>query len=149
MLIYISSIKNHFCLGLSRVYKTFFSGSKQFCIIKLLDKYQGPCVFVYDQNYALAIVTHPKKENSRSVLPGRLCVHILFKGTQQFLSVFKQFQRTNFLDKCQGAFVCVYDQNYSLVIVIQPIKAGLGTRFAIKTQCSFLIQVYIPIFVWV
>ena len=35
------------------------------------------------------------------------------------MSGYKQFWGTQILDKCQGAFVCEYDQNYEIKIVTQ------------------------------
>ena len=61
-----------------------------------------------------------KKSNVQSVQKGRLSFHFSFNFTKPFLSGSKQFWRTKILDKCQGDFVCLYDQNYALVIVTQP-----------------------------
>ena len=43
------------------------------------------------------------------------------------------------LDKCWGDFVCVYDQNYVLVIVTQPKQGECAINLDMKTQFSLLI----------
>ena len=83
----------------------------------------GRFVCVYDQNYAIVIVTQQK--NCQYNWPGKYSVNFSFKYTKLFWSETKQFWRTKILDKCSGAFVFVYDQNYALVIVTQPKKTGL------------------------
>ena len=47
-----------------------------------------------------------------------------------------------------GCFVCVYDQNYALVIVTQPKEEEFPIQLAKISQCSFLIQIYKTIFFW-
>ena len=58
------------------------------------------------------------------------------------------FGELQVLDRCWGAFVCVYDQNYALVIVTQPKKEEFPIQLARISQCSFLIKIYKTIFVW-
>ena len=48
-----------------------------------------------------------------------------------------------------GAFVCVYDQNYAIVIVTELKREEFAMRFDTKTQFSFLIQLYKTPFFWV
>ena len=52
---------------------------------------------------------------------------------------------------CRFASNCVYvyDKNYAIVIVTQQKKEELEIRFDRKTQCSFIIQIYKTMFVWV
>ena len=38
--------------------------------------------------------------------------------------------------------MCVYDQNYALVIVTQPKKEEFPNKFARISQCEYLIQIY-------
>ena len=80
---------------------------------------------VYDQNYTLVIVTRPKQRNVLSVSTGRLSFHISFNYAKSFLSGYMQFWRINFLDMFLGAFVCVCDQNYALLIVTQPKESNV------------------------
>ena len=58
--------------------------------------------------------------NVQSVLTRKISVHFYFKFTKLFLFGCKKFWITTLLDKCYGAFVFVYDQNYAVVIVNQP-----------------------------
>ena len=60
---------------------------------------------------------------------GILSFHLSLNFTEPFLTRSEQFWKTNCLDKYQGAFVCVYDQDYALVIVIQPKKVGMSNLF--------------------
>ena len=45
-------------------------------------------------------------------------------------------------------FVCVYDQDYALVIVMQPEKEESEILLDSKTQFLFIIQAYKTGFVW-
>ena len=65
--------------------KPFLSGSKYIWRTNCLDKCSGTFEYVYDQHYALAIVTQPKKEE---------CAIPLDKNTQYSFIV--QFYRTIF-----------------------------------------------------
>ena len=107
----------------------FLRRYKQFWTTKCLDKCQDAFVCVYEQNYALVIVTQPETRNLPSINTGRLSFYLSFIFTKPFLSGSKQFWKSNCLDKYQGAFVCVYDQNYALVILIQPKKVGMSNMF--------------------
>ena len=104
--------------------KPFLSRYKQFWGTKFLDKCQGAFVCEYDQNYTTVIVIQPKNRNMKSDSTGRISFYFSFKFTKPFLSGSKQFWRTKILDKSQGVFVCVYDQNCALVIVTQQKKRG-------------------------
>ena len=94
----------------------FLSGSEQFWRTKSFDECQGAFVCVYNQNNTIVILTQPKKRNVQSVYTGRLSFHLSFNFTKPFLSGSDQFWRTKLLNKCSGTFVCVYDQNYAIVI---------------------------------
>ena len=76
---------------------------------------------VYDQNYTLVIVTEPKKKNSQSIWPERITVNLSFKYTKPFLPGSKQCWRTNF-KICARVLLCVYDQNYNIVIIVTQQK---------------------------
>ena len=52
-----------------------------------------------------------------------------FNFTKPVLSGYKKFLITKSLNKFQGAFVCVCDQNYPLVIITQPKKNGTCNPF--------------------
>ena len=47
-----------------------------------------------------------------------------------------------------GCFVCAYDQNYAIVIVTQQKKEEFPIQLARISQCSFLIQIYKNVFVY-
>ena len=42
--------------------------------------------------------------------------------------------------------MCVYDQNYALVIVSEPKKEEFPNKLARISQCEYLIQIYKTIF---
>ena len=76
--------------------KPILTVSMQFQITIFLDTCYGACVCVYDHNYALVIVTKPKKRNWQSISPGKLSIHISFKYTEPFLFWSKLFWVTVF-----------------------------------------------------
>ena len=83
--------------------------------------------------------------NSQINLPGQVSVIITFKYTNHFslkLSSFGELKFTELL----GCFVCVYDQNYALVIVTQPKNEEFTNKFTRISQCNYLIQIYRTIF---
>ena len=53
-----------------------------------------------------------------------------------------QFWRTKFYISARVLCVCVYDQNYALVIVTQPKREEFTNTFARISQCEYLIQIY-------
>ena len=83
----------------------------------------------------------------QTVQTGRLMFTFLsFNFTQSFFYGSEQIWRTKVLQKCQGAFVCVYDQNPTIVIVTQPKRQKYLIHLDRKTNISFLIQVFRPFF---
>ena len=63
---------------------------------------------VYDQNYAIVIVTQQKEEECAIRLDRKTQFFISHSTLQNhFLSGSKQFWRTKILYECYGAFVCV------------------------------------------
>ena len=77
--------------------KPFLSWSKQFCRTKIVDKCKRAFVFVYNQSYALVIVTQQKEWNWQNILPGILSVHLLFKYTKPFFKGHSNFIKIEYL----------------------------------------------------
>ena len=162
------SLQNHFCICLEKkrnwLYvqtrrlifnlpfkytKPFLYGSKKFWRTKFVDKYQGAFVCVYDQNYAIVLVTQQKNRTWQYIYAKILSVHLSFKYAKPFMSGYKQFWRAKLSDKCYGAFVCAYDQNYTFPIVTQPKRYESVISLDRKTQFPFIVQLYKTIYVWV
>ena len=143
------------------MFRPFFYVNEQFWITIILDKYQGAFVCVYDQNYALAIITQLKKEEcailsaretqcqskqknmkAQYVQTGTLRFHLSFHFTKPLLSGPKYFWTNNCLDKCSGTFLCVYNKHYALVLVTQPNQNvmcnPLRQEYLVFIYCSIL-----------
>ena len=108
--IYHSTLHNNFCLSLSRFGEQNVSISARVILCVCMNK--NICSF--NSNRA------KNKRNVQYIQIGRLSFHLSFNITQQLLSKSEKVLITKRLDKCWGAFVCVYDQNYALVILTQP-----------------------------
>ena len=96
---------------------------------------------MYDKKYVLVIVPQPKKEEFPNKLARINQCSFLIQIYKPFLSETKQFWITKILHNCESA-LCVYDQNYALVIVTQSKRGEFPNKLARIIQCSFLIQIY-------
>ena len=93
---------------------------------------------VYDQNYSLVILTQPKMKMCKMF---RLEESVLISHStlqNHFCLGLSSFQEINFYINT-GVLLCVYDQNYPLVIVTQPKKDEGEISLYRRAEFSFII----------